>query len=92
MLAGRRCITANLASLAHALGLTAVAEGIESKGQLKSARALGCDVAQGFLFARPAPPEVIVDHLRSRASALPADEHETGHGGHAAVASQFGAS
>jgi diguanylate cyclase (GGDEF)-like protein/PAS domain S-box-containing protein len=69
-------ITANLASLAHALGLTAVAEGIESRGQLRSARALGCDVAQGFLFARPAPPDVIVDHLRSRASALPADEPE----------------
>ena len=77
-------ITANLASLAHALGLTAVAEGIESRGQLRSARALGCDVAQGFLFARPAPPDVIVEHLRTRASAFPADEPEPGE--HAAVA------
>ena len=49
-------ITANLVSLAHALGLVAVAEGIESDGQLASLRELGCDLAQGFLFARPVPP------------------------------------
>ena len=48
-------ITANLVSLAHALGLVAVAEGIESDGQLASMRELGCDLAQGFLFARPMP-------------------------------------
>ena len=48
-------ITANLVSLAHALGLLAIAEGIESDGQLDSLRSLGCDLAQGFLFARPAP-------------------------------------
>jgi diguanylate cyclase (GGDEF)-like protein/PAS domain S-box-containing protein len=46
-------ITANVVSLAHALGLVAVAEGIESDGQLASVRATGCDVAQGYLFARP---------------------------------------
>jgi diguanylate cyclase (GGDEF)-like protein/PAS domain S-box-containing protein len=46
-------ITANLVSLAHALGLLAIAEGIESDGQLASVRDLGCDLAQGFLFARP---------------------------------------
>jgi diguanylate cyclase (GGDEF)-like protein/PAS domain S-box-containing protein len=46
-------ITANLVSLAHALGVTAIAEGIESDGQLKSLQAVGCDYAQGFLFARP---------------------------------------
>jgi diguanylate cyclase (GGDEF)-like protein/PAS domain S-box-containing protein len=52
-------ITANLASLAHALGLVATAEGIESESQLASVRALGCDHAQGFLFAHPVPPEEI---------------------------------
>jgi diguanylate cyclase (GGDEF)-like protein/PAS domain S-box-containing protein len=67
-------ITANLASLAHALGLKAVAEGIESQGQLASARKLGCDFAQGFLFARPAPPDVVVEHLRSRGSTFPTEE------------------
>jgi diguanylate cyclase (GGDEF)-like protein/PAS domain S-box-containing protein len=50
-------ITANLVSLAHALGLLAIAEGIESDGQLTSVRDLGCDLAQGFLFARPVSGE-----------------------------------
>jgi len=61
-------ITANLVSLAHALGLLAIAEGIESDGQLTSLRELGCDLAQGFLFARPAPPDQI-DRLLADASA-----------------------
>jgi diguanylate cyclase (GGDEF)-like protein/PAS domain S-box-containing protein len=50
-------ITANLVTLAHALGLVAIAEGIESHGQLSSIRELGCDLAQGFLFARPVPAD-----------------------------------
>ncbi len=50
-------ITANLVTLAHALGLLAIAEGIESGGQLASVRELGCDLAQGFLFARPVPAD-----------------------------------
>jgi diguanylate cyclase (GGDEF)-like protein/PAS domain S-box-containing protein len=48
-------ITSNLISLAHALGVLAVAEGIESAAQLDWMRQFGCDNAQGFLFARPAP-------------------------------------
>jgi diguanylate cyclase (GGDEF)-like protein len=56
-------IAANLVSLAHALGLVAVAEGIESEGQLASLRGLDCDLAQGYLFARPAPGEQITQLL-----------------------------
>jgi diguanylate cyclase (GGDEF)-like protein/PAS domain S-box-containing protein len=48
-------ITANLASLAHALGVVAIAEGIESHSQLTAVQKLGCDHAQGFLFAQPMP-------------------------------------
>jgi diguanylate cyclase (GGDEF)-like protein/PAS domain S-box-containing protein len=55
-------ITANVASLAHALGMVAIAEGIESPGQLASARELGCDIAQGYFFARPAPADEVT-HL-----------------------------
>jgi diguanylate cyclase (GGDEF)-like protein len=40
-------------SLAHALGLTAIAEGVESPAQLAELRTLGCELAQGFLFAAP---------------------------------------
>jgi diguanylate cyclase (GGDEF)-like protein/PAS domain S-box-containing protein len=66
-------ITANLVSLAHALGLLAIAEGIESDGQLTSLRDLGCDLAQGFLFARPAPPDQI-DRLLAEDAAKAARE------------------
>lgn len=62
-------ITSNLISLAHALNVVAVAEGIESTGQLESLRQFGCDSAQGFLFARPAPAAEIYKVLLS-----PADE------------------
>jgi EAL domain-containing protein (putative c-di-GMP-specific phosphodiesterase class I) len=57
-------ITANVVTLAHALGLLAIAEGIESDGQLRSMRSLGCDLAQGYLFARPVPADEITRGLR----------------------------
>jgi diguanylate cyclase (GGDEF)-like protein/PAS domain S-box-containing protein len=63
-------ITANLVSLAHALGLLAMAEGIESDGQLTSVLELGCDLAQGFLFARPVPADEITRTLAEGPAAL----------------------
>jgi diguanylate cyclase (GGDEF)-like protein/PAS domain S-box-containing protein len=59
-------ITANVVSLAHALGLIAMAEGIESPAQLASLRELGCNLAQGFLFARAMPPDDLAERLRDR--------------------------
>jgi diguanylate cyclase (GGDEF)-like protein/PAS domain S-box-containing protein len=56
-------ITANLVNLAHALGLVAVAEGIESERQLTSLRSFGCDLGQGYLFARPMPADKLRDLL-----------------------------
>ena len=46
-------------SLGHSLGLTVVAEGIETDAQLVAVRDLGCDGAQGYLFSRPMPQESI---------------------------------
>lgn len=42
-------------ALAHALELTVVAEGVETEGQQALLREMGCDCAQGYLLARPAP-------------------------------------
>ena len=41
--------------LAHALGLEAIAEGVETAEQLERLRSLGCGLAQGFYFQRPSP-------------------------------------
>lgn len=50
-------IVAAVVDLAHALGLGVVAEGVETEQQRDRLRTLGCDLLQGFLFARPAPAE-----------------------------------
>jgi diguanylate cyclase (GGDEF)-like protein len=46
-------IVRSTVDLAHALGLSVVAEGVENASILKQLRALGCDDAQGFHFAKP---------------------------------------
>ena len=44
-------------SLAHAIGLEVVAEGVANERQLELLREMGCDLAQGFIFARPCNTE-----------------------------------
>ncbi len=46
-----------LISLARKLEMTVVAEGIETNAQVERLRALGCQLGQGYLFARPCPAE-----------------------------------
>ena len=43
--------------LARGLSLQTVAEGVETTEQRDQLMIAGCDAAQGFLFARPMPPE-----------------------------------
>jgi diguanylate cyclase (GGDEF)-like protein len=50
-------IVAAVVGLAHALGMSAVAEGVETEAQLDHVRRLDCDAAQGFHLGRPAPPD-----------------------------------
>jgi EAL domain-containing protein (putative c-di-GMP-specific phosphodiesterase class I) len=47
-------------SLAHGLGITVVAEGVETEAQQAFLVAEGCDHAQGYLLGRPVPPGEIV--------------------------------
>jgi diguanylate cyclase (GGDEF)-like protein len=54
-----RAIVKGVIDLAHALGLRVVAEGIEDREHLVELRALGCDMAQGYHFARPLPAAAI---------------------------------
>jgi EAL domain-containing protein (putative c-di-GMP-specific phosphodiesterase class I) len=48
-------------SLAHALGLSSTAEGVETPEQLAELLTLGCEHAQGNLFAEPRLAEVLTD-------------------------------
>jgi EAL domain-containing protein (putative c-di-GMP-specific phosphodiesterase class I) len=58
-------VLAAITELAHALDLHVAAEGIETEAALALAREQGCDMAQGFLLARPAPAEAIEPVLRA---------------------------
>ena len=50
-------------AMAHSLGLRTVGEGIERGAQREVLRELGCDVGQGFWFARPMPLEALLGQL-----------------------------
>jgi EAL domain-containing protein (putative c-di-GMP-specific phosphodiesterase class I) len=52
---GDTAIVASCIELAHAVGVRAVAEGIETEQQLAMLKELGCDLGQGFLMGRPMP-------------------------------------
>jgi diguanylate cyclase (GGDEF)-like protein len=52
-------IVTAVVTLAHTLGMTAIAEGIESPRQLEQLKELECDMGQGFYFARPRPAPAI---------------------------------
>jgi diguanylate cyclase (GGDEF)-like protein/PAS domain S-box-containing protein len=56
---------AAIIGLAHGLGLTATAEGLEREEQLRELQALHCDRGQGYYFARPQPPEELGQLLTS---------------------------
>jgi diguanylate cyclase (GGDEF)-like protein len=55
----RSAIVSAIVELSHVLGLTVVAEGVETTDQLRLLEMLGCDRAQGYLFARSGPPQMV---------------------------------
>jgi diguanylate cyclase (GGDEF)-like protein/PAS domain S-box-containing protein len=62
---GDSAIVTAIVTLAHTLGLRAVAEGVETEEQLGELRRVGCDSAQGFYFARPVPGHDVGELLRA---------------------------
>jgi EAL domain-containing protein (putative c-di-GMP-specific phosphodiesterase class I) len=56
-------VISSIIALANSLELGVVAEGVETQQQHDQLRALGCGFAQGYLWQRPAPAEVISDLL-----------------------------
>lgn len=53
---------------AHRYRAKVVAEGVETAGEFKTLRAMGCDYAQGYLLARPMSKPDFIDQLRQRTS------------------------
>ncbi len=49
----RTALVKTIIKLSETLGLDTVAEGVETAGQLQSLRTMGCQFAQGYLFAKP---------------------------------------
>ena len=67
---GDDAIVVAVITLAHALGMQVIAEGVETERQLERLRALGCDLGQGYLFAQPLAP---ADFARLLGSAVVSD-------------------
>ena len=64
-------IVKTIIALGHTLRLRVVGEGIETDGQRKLLKAMGCDLGQGYLFSRPVEAEraggLLVEHKLSAA-------------------------
>jgi diguanylate cyclase (GGDEF)-like protein/PAS domain S-box-containing protein len=68
-----RAIITAIIQLAHALGVTAVGEGVETAEQADALRDLGCHVAQGYHFSKPVPADYLLfSQSDSRSAASPA--------------------
>lgn len=61
-------IVRSIVGLGQHLGLSVVAEGVESERALAHLEEMGCDIAQGFLFARPLPPDRLESWVTARTS------------------------
>ena len=69
-------LAAAIISLGESLKLEVVAEGIELPGQYDSLRALGCDLGQGFLIARPMDADATRAWLAEEAERASHTEHD----------------
>ena len=61
--ADNEALTSAIIALGASLSLEVVAEGIELPEQANSLEELGCELGQGFLFARPMPHDALHDYL-----------------------------
>ena len=67
----RRAFVKAMIRMGRTLGMGLIAEGVELPEQVERLRALGCRMAQGYLFARPAPPRELSRRLAGARYAAP---------------------
>lgn len=63
---GHAAIVRSIIDLAHNLGFRVVGEGVEDESVFDALALGGCDIAQGYLFARPMPANDLIDWLTKR--------------------------
>ncbi len=71
-----------IVAMAKALHLNVIAEGVETQRQLEYLREIDCNEAQGFLFGKPLPPNVISQLLMQEPYATPGSRSDSTKGTH----------
>ena len=79
-------LAAAIIDMGHALDLEVIAEGIETREQAALLQALGCDIAQGYYFARPMAPEQLTTLLGEHRDWLPTQTKATANHHHETAA------
>jgi EAL domain-containing protein (putative c-di-GMP-specific phosphodiesterase class I)/FixJ family two-component response regulator len=74
----KHAVCQTMVDLAHSFGSVVCAEGIDNRDDLRSIIRMGCDSAQGFLFAKPMPRDSFVSVLSERGADF--SEHSTDDG------------
>ena len=64
-----RGLSETIIEFANKYQLTSAAEGIETAAELNTLREIGCEIGQGYLFARPQPKNELINLLRQRSKA-----------------------
>jgi len=64
-------IAQTIIALAHSMGMTALAEGVEELGQYEVLRKVACDVVQGYLFSAALSFDDVIQHLQRKTMLLP---------------------
>ena len=65
-----RAIASMIVKMGHELGFSVLAEGVETETQERILRELGCDYVQGYLYAKPLPPDELAAWLGGRTLAM----------------------
>jgi len=79
---GDNTIINTIVAMAKGLSLNVIAEGVETPAQLEYLREIDCSEAQGFLFGKPLPPDVISQLLIQEPYATPGSRSASGKGTH----------
>ncbi len=79
---GDNTIINTIVAMAKGLNLNVIAEGVESQVQLDYLREIECNEAQGFLFGKPLPPDVIAQLLIQEPYATPGSRSGSSKGSH----------